>query len=129
MDKRLPLKKRIGVRAKLLRLFAIQAGTISVAMVIGIYVANELVYGVMMREAINSGRLSGPRLLAAGRDLGATASNVDSPGGLSQIADGPWELRKAVREQRKNHVDVVKTLALMRPCKMFNDILDAAATK
>jgi len=63
---------------------------------------------VALREAINSGRLAGPRLLAAGRDLGATASNVDSPGGLSQIADGPWALRQAVREQRKNHVDVVK---------------------
>lgn len=63
---------------------------------------------VALRGAINSGRIAGPRLLAAGRDLGATASNVDSPGGLSQIADGPWALRQAVREQRKNHVDVVK---------------------
>lgn len=63
---------------------------------------------VALREAINSGRIVGPRLLAAGRDLGATASNVDSPGGLSQIADGPWALRKAVREQRRDQVDVVK---------------------
>lgn len=63
---------------------------------------------VALREAINGGRLVGPRLLAAGRDLGATASNVDSPGGLSQIADGPWALRKAVREQRRDQVDVVK---------------------
>lgn len=63
---------------------------------------------VALREAINGGRLAGPRLLAAGRDLGATASNVDSPGGLSQIADGPWALRKAVREQRRDQVDVVK---------------------
>lgn len=63
---------------------------------------------VALRSAINSGRIPGPRLLAAGRDLGATASNVDSPGGLSQIADGPWALRKAVREQRKAQVDVVK---------------------
>ena len=63
---------------------------------------------VALREAIEAGRIKGPRLLAAGRDLGATASNVDSPGGLSQIADGPWELRKAVREQRKQRVDVVK---------------------
>ncbi len=63
---------------------------------------------VALREAIQAGRIKGPRLLAAGRDLGATASNVDSPGGLSQIADGPWELRKAVREQRKQRVDVVK---------------------
>jgi imidazolonepropionase-like amidohydrolase len=63
---------------------------------------------VALRDAINAGRIDGPRLLAAGRDLGATASNVDSPGGLSQIEDGPWALRKAVREQRKLRVDVVK---------------------
>jgi imidazolonepropionase-like amidohydrolase len=63
---------------------------------------------VALRDSINAGRIAGPRLMAAGRDLGATASNVDSPGGLSQIADGPWALRKAVREQRKNRVDVVK---------------------
>ena len=63
---------------------------------------------VALRDAINAGQIAGPRLLAAGRDLGATASNVDSPGGLSQIADGPWALRKAVREQRRDRVDVVK---------------------
>ncbi len=63
---------------------------------------------VALRDAINAGRIAGPRLLAAGRDLGATASNVDSPGGLSQIEDGPWRLRKAVREQRKLRVDIVK---------------------
>ncbi len=63
---------------------------------------------VALREAINRGELAGPRMLAAGRDLGATASNVDSKGGLSQIADGPWALRKAVREQRRDQVDVVK---------------------
>ena len=63
---------------------------------------------VALREAIESGRIPGPRLMAAGRDLGATASNVDSPGGLSQIADGPWALRKAVRQQRRDQVDVVK---------------------
>ncbi len=63
---------------------------------------------VALRNAIARGAIAGPRLLAAGRDLGATASNVDSPGGLSQIADGPWALRKAVREQRRLGVDIVK---------------------
>lgn len=63
---------------------------------------------VALRDAIDAGRIAGPRLLAAGRDLGATASNVDAPGGLSQIADGPWALRQAVREQRKARVDIVK---------------------
>ncbi len=50
----LPGKKRVGVRAKLLRLFAIQAAIISVTMVVGIFVANHLIYGVVMREAINA---------------------------------------------------------------------------
>jgi imidazolonepropionase-like amidohydrolase len=63
---------------------------------------------VALREAINAGQVIGPRLRAAGRDLGATSSNVDSPGGLSQIADGPWALRQAVRSQRKIGVDIVK---------------------
>lgn len=63
---------------------------------------------VALRDSIDAGRIPGPRLLAAGRDLGTTASNVDGSGGLSQIADGPWALRKAVREQRKARVDVVK---------------------
>jgi imidazolonepropionase-like amidohydrolase len=63
---------------------------------------------VSLRKAINARAIVGPRLLAAGRDIGATASNVDSPGGLSQIADGPWALRKAVRDQRKLGVDIVK---------------------
>ncbi len=63
---------------------------------------------VALRDAIKMGRIPGPRLLAAGQDLGATASNIDSGGGLCQIADGPWEVRKAVRKQRKAGVDVVK---------------------
>ncbi len=63
---------------------------------------------VALREAIRAGRIVGPRLLAAGQDLGATASNVDARGGLSRIADGPWALRQAVREQRKAGVDIVK---------------------
>ena len=63
---------------------------------------------VALRTAIESGQIEGPHLLAAGQDLGATASNVDSEGALSQIADGPWALRKAVREQRKQGVDIVK---------------------
>jgi len=63
---------------------------------------------VALRQAIESGQIAGPRLLAAGQDLGATASNVDSKGALSQIADGPWALRKAVRQQRRQGVDIVK---------------------
>ncbi|MFM8355136.1 MAG: amidohydrolase family protein, partial [Gammaproteobacteria bacterium] len=63
---------------------------------------------VAIRDAQQARRIKGPRLLAAGRDVGVTGSNVDAPGGLSQIADGPWALRQVVREQRKAMVDVVK---------------------
>jgi imidazolonepropionase-like amidohydrolase len=63
---------------------------------------------IALRAAINEGRIIGPRLLAAGRDIGATGSNVDGGSGLSQIIDGPWAARKAVREQRKLGVDIVK---------------------
>jgi imidazolonepropionase-like amidohydrolase len=63
-----------------------------------------------LRSAINSGAIPGPRLAAAGKDLGATGSTVDSGvfDGLAQVADGPWAVRKAVREQRRDTVDIVK---------------------
>jgi imidazolonepropionase-like amidohydrolase len=65
---------------------------------------------ITLREAINSGKIPGPRLAAAGKDIGVTSSNVDSGGvgGLSLITDGPWNLRQAVRQQRYLNVDVVK---------------------
>ena len=65
---------------------------------------------VALRTAINNSEIPGPRLAAAGRDLGVSGSTVDSGvfDGLEQIADGPWELRKAVRQQRREGVDIVK---------------------
>ena len=63
-----------------------------------------------LRAAISSGAIPGPRLAAAGKDLGATGSTVDSGvfNGLEHVADGPWAVRKAVREQRRDTVDIVK---------------------
>jgi len=63
-----------------------------------------------LRAAISSGAIPGPRLAAAGKDLGATGSTVDSGvfDGLEHVADGPWAVRKAVREQRRDTVDIVK---------------------
>jgi imidazolonepropionase-like amidohydrolase len=71
---------------------------------------------VYLRDAINEGRIVGPRLLASGRDVGATASNADlhpdyakpQMEGLGMLADGPWAVRKAVRTLRKNGANVVK---------------------
>jgi imidazolonepropionase-like amidohydrolase len=67
---------------------------------------------VPLRDAINSGRVPGPRLLASDRDVGSTGSNADNkaPGseGHKRIADGPWAVRAAVREVAKSGADVVK---------------------
>ena len=45
---------------------------------------------IALRDAINTGKVIGPRLLAAGRDLGATSSNVDSPGLAVQPITPVW---------------------------------------
>lgn len=71
---------------------------------------------VSLRDAINRGLIPGPRLAAAGRDVGGTSSNVDSyddhgdgrDDGLGMIVDGPWNVRRAVRRIRKSRADVVK---------------------
>jgi imidazolonepropionase-like amidohydrolase len=67
---------------------------------------------VPLRDAIDAGRVPGPRLLANDRDVGSTGSNADSssPGseGLKLIVDGPWAVRAAVRELAKKRCDVVK---------------------
>lgn len=71
---------------------------------------------VFLRNAIERGRIPGPRLVASGRDIGGTGSNADfhkewfkpQLDGLGIIANGPWEVRKAVRLVRKNGGDVIK---------------------
>ncbi len=67
---------------------------------------------VPLRNAIDAGRVPGPRLLASDRDVGSTGSNADSKApeseGRKRIADGPWAVRAAVREVAKAGADVVK---------------------
>ncbi|MEM9607269.1 MAG: amidohydrolase family protein [Actinomycetota bacterium] len=67
---------------------------------------------VPLRDAIRSGRVPGPRLLASEKDVGSTGSNADSQApdseGRKRIADGPWAVRAAVREVAKAGADVVK---------------------
>ncbi|BAN03908.1 metal-dependent hydrolase family protein [Ilumatobacter coccineus] len=67
---------------------------------------------VHLRDAIDSGRVAGPRLLASDRDIGSTGSNADNKEpaseGRKRIADGPWAVRAAVREVAKSGADVVK---------------------
>ena len=73
-----------------------------------------------LRNAINAGKLPGPRILASGPALSATGGHGDlngmSPyirfeGNIGGIADGPDEIRKKVRDNVKYGADVIKILA------------------
>lgn len=73
-----------------------------------------------LRKAINDGWVVGPRMLAAGHSLGITGGHCDENGlkpGLADgdiktgIADGPDQVRAAVRYQVKYGADLIKTCA------------------
>jgi imidazolonepropionase-like amidohydrolase len=73
-----------------------------------------------LRKAINEGWVPGPRILAAAHSLGITGGHCDENGfkpGASDrdyrggIADGPDQVRAAVRYQIKYGADVIKTCA------------------
>ena len=71
---------------------------------------------VALKRAINEGLYPGPRLLAASRDIVATGGMSDwNPSylklgmeGLALVADGPDQIRHAVRRSIKDGADVVK---------------------
>jgi len=73
-----------------------------------------------LRKAINEGFVPGPRMMAAGHAIGITGGHCDEngyrPGLLKSditegIANGPEEVRAAVRYQVKGGADVIKTCA------------------
>ena len=76
-----------------------------------------------LRDAIASGLVPGPRMLVAIHSIGITGGHCDDSNGLRPdlfggppdftvgIADGPDELRKAVRHQLKLGADVIKICA------------------
>lgn len=73
-----------------------------------------------IRKAINDGWTPGPRILTAGHSLGITGGHCDEngykPGAAdgdykTGIADGPDQVRAAVRYQVKYGADVIKTCA------------------
>jgi len=75
---------------------------------------------IALRKAINEGWVSGPRMRAAAHSIGITGGHCDDNAyrpGLSDgdyktgIADGPEQVRAAVRYQVKYGADVIKTCA------------------
>jgi imidazolonepropionase-like amidohydrolase len=73
---------------------------------------------VALRDAIRNGDVPGPRMRVAAHSLGATGGHCDNnllpprfnhfSGG---VADGPWEIRKKVRENAKYGADLTKFCA------------------
>jgi imidazolonepropionase-like amidohydrolase len=78
---------------------------------------------VALRNAINAGRVPGPRMLVAGHAIGITGGHCDDTDGfipqvmggqlgpLDGVANGDDEIRSAVRLQVKYGADVIKICA------------------
>ncbi len=73
---------------------------------------------VSLRDAIDAGRVPGPRLQVSGPALGITGGHCDSNLLPRQynvkaegVADGPWAVRTKVREVNKYGADVIKFCA------------------
>ena len=77
---------------------------------------------IALRNAVNAGRVPGPRILGAGHSLGITGGHCDNngyvpglfgaeAGPLEGISDGADQIRQAVRLQVKYGADVIKFCA------------------
>ncbi len=62
------------------------------------------------RQAMRYGAFRGPRLLTCGRIISATAPGGRFYGAMYREADGPDEIRKAVREQLRDGADFIKVM-------------------
>lgn len=66
---------------------------------------------VVARQAMRHGAFRGPRLLTCGKIVSATAPGARFFDGMYREADGPDEIRKAVREQVRRGADFIKVMA------------------
>ncbi len=99
---------------------------------------------IAVRDGIERGDIAGPRIVAAGESISATAGHGDRRGMRSEIADvmlsaamcdGPEDCRRAVRSQYKLGADTIKVHATGggadpngkqdSPPEMFDDELKA----
>ena len=75
-----------------------------------------------LRNAINAGKVKGPRIFSAGKSIATTGGHADptngfkhdlmgDPGPKEGVINGADEARKAVRQRYKNGADVIKITA------------------
>ena len=78
-------------------------------------------FGIHIRNMIEAGIMTGPRIVATGLGLCSTAGHGDSHNVSIELnkdshpwaeqVDGPWELRKAVRRRIRENPDAIKIWA------------------
>lgn len=77
---------------------------------------------VSLRNAINAGKVDGPRIYTAEKAIGTTGGHADPTNGMKKelmgdpgpdngVINGPEDARKAVRQRYKNGADLIKITA------------------
>jgi len=109
-----------AIRATAFALATVEAGFTTVRDLGSRFVASREFVDVALRNSINKGVIVGPRMLVATKGIGATGGHFDPTSGFRDflfgrepdytdgIANGPDEIRKAVRFEVKNGADVIK---------------------
>jgi imidazolonepropionase-like amidohydrolase len=109
-----------AIRATEFARVTIEAGFTTVRDLGSHFVASHEFVDVALRNSINKGVIVGPRMLVATKGIGATGGHFDPTNGFRDflfgrepdytdgIANGPDEIRKAVRFEVKNGADVIK---------------------
>src|SRR5438874_13015748 len=109
-----------AIRATAFARATVEAGFTTVRDLGSRFVASREFVDVALRNSINKGVIVGPRMLVATKGIGATGGHFDPTGGFRSfafgcepdytdgIANGPDEIRKAVRFEVKNGADVIK---------------------
>jgi imidazolonepropionase-like amidohydrolase len=109
-----------AIRATMFARVTVEAGFTTVRDLGSHFVASHEFVDVALRNSINKGLIVGPRMLVATKGIGATGGHFDPTNGYRDflfgreadytdgIANGPDEIRKAVRFEVKNGADVIK---------------------
>src|SRR5437667_3263769 len=109
-----------AIRATAFARATVEAGFTTVRDLGSRFVGSREFVDVALRNSINKGIVVGPRMLVATKGIGATGGHFDPTSGFRDflfgrepdytdgIADGPDEIRKAVRFEVKNGADVIK---------------------
>jgi imidazolonepropionase-like amidohydrolase len=66
---------------------------------------------IVLRRAVDLGLVEGPRILSCGRIVTVTSPGARIFTSMYWEADGPWEMRQAVRRQIKDGADFIKVMA------------------